>query len=119
MSITWWNWLRMPPASLIRLGHDDRHALARAAEMRRHLLGPFERRVERPGPCHRHVRRGRRRAPDIVELELFCDRHIDALDRRHVERRADGRTLGAAAVVALDVDDQGIVELARGPRPPG
>src|SRR5207253_7392838 len=35
-------------------GPRNGHALSRAAEMRRHLLGPFERRVKRPRPAHRH-----------------------------------------------------------------
>ena len=67
MSITWWNWLRMPPASLMPAGPGDRHALPRAAEMRRDLLGPLEGRVEGPGPAHRHVRIGLVRTPGVVE----------------------------------------------------
>ena len=76
MSMMWWNWVRMPPASLMRPGQDDRHALPRAAEVRGDLLGPLERRVERPGPGHRHVRVGLVRAPDVVELQLVGDRHV-------------------------------------------
>ena len=112
MSMRWWNWVRMPPASLIRLGQRHHHALARAAEVRGDLLGPLERRIERPRPRHRHVRRGLRRAPDVVELHLLGDRNIDALNRGHVEGRADRGTLGAGAVVAADVDDDRVVELA-------
>ena len=59
----------------------DRHALACSAEVRRDLLGPGERRVERPSPCHGHVRIGLVRAPGVVEifeLSLFapCSRRI-------------------------------------------
>ena len=61
----------------------DRQALPRAAEVRRDLLGPLERRVERPRPRDRHVRVGRRRAPGVVELELLGDREVqDAVVRR-------------------------------------
>ena len=51
-------------------------------------------------------------APDVVELHLILDRNIDGLKRRHVHRRADQGAFGAGAVVAADVDDQGVVELA-------
>ena len=102
-------------AALVRdhLRPGNRHALAHAAEVRGDLLGPGERRVERPGPRHRHVRVGLVRAPDIVEvLELVLDRHHDAVEHRHLVRRAVQRALGAGAVVAVDVDDQRVVELA-------
>ena len=85
----------------------DHHALPGAAEVGGDLLHPFERCVERPRPCHRHVWRGLRRAPDIMELQLIRNRNVDALECSHVEGRADGRALGARAVVAADVDDQG------------
>ena len=58
MSMTWWNWLRMPPCVLDHLGQEIAHALTDAAEVRGDLLGPGERRVEGPGPGHRHVRIG-------------------------------------------------------------
>ena len=47
-------------------GPRDDHALPRSAEMRRHLLGPLERRIKRPRPLHRHVRVGLVRAPLLV-----------------------------------------------------
>ena len=103
----------MPPASLMRFGQADRHALPGAAEMRRHLLGPFERRVERPRPRHRHVRIGLGRTPGVVDLHLLRDRDIEnAVVGGHLVRRADGGAFGAGAVVAADVDDQRVVELA-------
>ena len=52
-------------------GPRDRHALSCAAEVRRDLLGELERRVERPRPCHRHVRVTVRRSPGIVEFKLL------------------------------------------------
>ena len=49
----------------------------------------------------------------IVEvLELHLDRHLDGVEHRHLVRRADERALGRRAVVAGDVDDQRVVELA-------
>ena len=50
MSMTWWNWLRMPPLSLITFGQEIAMPCRYAAEVRGDLLGPRERRVERPGP---------------------------------------------------------------------
>ena len=52
-------------------------------------------------------------APDVVEvLELVLDRHLDAVEHGDLVGRADQRALGAGAVVAADVDDQRVVELA-------
>ena len=94
-------------------GPRNRGALADAAEVRRDLLGPQEGRVEGPAPCHRHVVVRLVRAPDVVEiLELIGDRNLHAVEHRDLVRRADQRTFGAAAVVAADVDDQRVVELA-------
>ena len=56
------------------------------------------------------MRSGLRGAPDVVVLQLIGNRHVDAFERSQVERRADGRALGARAVVAADVDHEGIVE---------
>ena len=113
MSMTWWNWLRMPPASLMWLGPGHAHALPRAAEVRGDLLGPLERRVERPGPADRHVVVGLVRAPDVVEvLQLVVDRDFDAVEHGDLVGRADRRAFGAGAVVAADVDDERVVELA-------
>ena len=53
------------------------------------------------------------RAPDIVELQLCFNRDIDGLNRGHVERGADRWSLRAGAVVAADIDDQRIIQLAQ------
>ena len=95
------------------VGPRDGHTLPGAAELRRHLLDPFERRIERPRPCHRHVRIGDGGAPDVIELEHVGDRQIeDAVIGGVLVRRAAQRAFGARAVVAKDVDDQRVVELA-------
>src|SRR5262245_3032690 len=90
----------------------DGHALTGAAEVRRDLLGPFERRVKRPSPAHRHVRRGQVRTPNVIELQLLLDWNIDALDRGHLVRGAEDGAFRASAIVAADVDDKRVVQLA-------
>ena len=113
MSIMWWNW-RANSAGVFDVARPrDGQALPRAAEVRRDLLGPLERRVECPRPRHRHVRVGRRRTPGVVELELLGDREVqDAVVGGVLVGRAGQRALGAGAVVAIDVDDQRVVEFA-------
>ena len=52
-------------------------------------------------------------APDVVEIfELLFDRRIGAVEHRHFVRRAVQLAFGTGAVVAVDVDDQRVVELA-------
>ena len=92
----------------------DHHVLVDAAELRRVLLEPGERRVEGPRPAGRHVVVGLLGAPDVVELHLHVDGQlVDAVEERDLVRRAERPALGAGAVVAVDVDDQRVVELAQ------
>ena len=94
-------------------GPRNGHALPRSAEMRRDLLGPLERRIERPRPCHRHVRIGLVRAPVLVVQHLHGFRQSqDAVVGGHLVERSLERAFGAGAVVAADVDDQRVVEFA-------
>lgn len=52
-------------------------------------------------------------APHVVELHLHVrGHHVDAVEERDLVGRAERTTLGAGAVVAVDVDDQRVVELA-------
>ena len=95
------------------------HALGRPAEVRRHLLHPLERRVHRPRPGRRKVREGPVGPPELVPEELVLDRHGNAIEGGELVRRAVEHAFGARAVVAADVDDQGVVELRRGLRRPG
>ena len=95
-----------------RPGHH--HVLVDAAELRGVLLEPGERRVEGPRPAGRHVVVGLLGAPHVVELHLHVDGQlVDAVEERDLVRRADRPALGARAVVAVDVDDQRVVELAQ------
>ena len=92
-------------------GHD--HALRRPAEVRRHLLHPLERRVHRPGPARRKMREGPFRSPERVPEELVLHRHGNAIEGGELVRRAIEHAFGARAVVAADIDDQGVVEFAQ------
>ncbi len=88
------------------------HALGRPAEMRRDLLGPLKRRVEGPGPAGRMVREGPFRSPELVPEKLILDRHGNAIEGGELVRGAVEHAFGARAVVAADVDDQGVVQFA-------
>ena len=97
-------------------------AVAGAAEMRGDLLGPLEGRVRRPGPAHRNMR-VRRRAADLVELGLeICQSQLHAIDAGDLADRALEAAFGRGAIVAHDVEDQGVVHfsrfLERGDEPP-
>src|SRR5215475_4039513 len=80
--------------------------------MRRDLFGPLERCVERPRPPHRHVRRSLVRTPNIIELQLFLDGNIDALNSCHLVRGTEDGAFRARAIVATDVNDERVVEFA-------
>ena len=112
ISMTWWNWLRMPPASLIRAGHDMTMPLRVPPKWEAtslvHLIG----RVQGPGPRHRIVRVGLVGAPGIVELHVFGDRRVDAVQNGKFAVQAIERAFGAGAVVTADVDDESVFELA-------
>ena len=112
MSMTCWNWLRTSPLALMRCGPADDQRVARAAEVGRDLLGPLERRVAGHRPARRHVREGLRPAPLVDVLEHVRHRLVDAVEVRHLVEHADHAAFGAGAVVADDVDDQRVVELA-------
>src|SRR5215813_14260678 len=78
--------------------------------MRRDLFGPLERRIERPGPTHRHVRRSLVRTPNIIELQLLLDGNIDALNSCHLVRGTEYGAFRARAIVATDVNDERIIQ---------
>jgi hypothetical protein len=91
----------------------DRHTLPGAAEVRRHLLRPFERRVEGPRPGHRHVRVCGGRAPGVIGLQLLGDRQIqNTIIGGVLIGCADRRAFRTRAVVTADIDDQRVIELA-------
>ena len=81
--------------------------------MRRNLLHPFERGAHRPRPRRGKVRKRLVRTPEWVPEVLGLHRHRDAIERRELVRRALQHAFRARAVIAADVDDQGVVELAK------
>ncbi len=94
-------------------GPGNRHALADAAELGGVLLEPGEGRIEGPGPARRHVVVGLLGAPHVIPFQLFGrGDHVHAVEERDFVRRAERTALGARAVVAVDVDDERVVELA-------
>ena len=112
-SITWMNCSRKAALVLDARRPRHHHVLVDAAEPRGVLLEPVERRVEGPRPAGRHVVVGLLGAPDVVELCIWSSTGIvDAVEERDLVRRAERPALGAGAVVAVDVDDQRVVELA-------
>ena len=52
------------------------------------------------------------RSPDIIKFHLDVDGHCDAVEERHFVGRAEWAALGAGAVVAVDIDDERVVQLA-------
>ena len=97
----------------------DDHRVAGAAEVRGDLLAPLERRVAGPRPGGGVVRREGVGAPGVEaavlldQRELLLRRQRDAVLHRHLVERAGDRAFHAGAVVAEDVDDQRVVELAQ------
>ena len=88
------------------------HAVASAAEMRGHLLGPLIGRIPGPRPAHRVMRVGLVGTPDVVELHVLFHGRVHGVGNSELVEQAVQRALGARAVVAADVDHERVVELA-------
>ena len=88
------------------------HAVAGAAEVRRHLLGPLVGSVKRPGPADRIVRVSLVCAPDVVELHVHFHRRLHTVQIGELAIDAIQCSLGARAIIATDVDDERVIELA-------
>src|SRR5262249_29901380 len=92
--------------------------VARAAEVRGDLLAPLEGAVAGPGPGRRVMRGEQRGAPEVLaavlvdELDLLLRRQGEPVLHRELVERAGSRPLHARAVVAPDVEDERVVELA-------
>ena len=89
----------------------DGHTDLGAAVVRRDLLGPLVGGVEGHRPAGGHVRVGLGPAPFVQLLEHVRDRLLHAVEVGHLAEHAVAAALGAGAVVAVDEDDQGVVEL--------
>ena len=97
------------------LGPVDDRAVARAAPVRRDLLGPLVGRVHRVRPAHRVVVVGFRPA-ELVDPRHQEFRRLErggAVEVDHLVVGAVERALGRRAVVADDVVDQRVVEQVR------
>src|SRR5262249_4149410 len=90
----------------------NHHPVAGAAVARGDLLGPGERRVPGDRPAGGVVVVRRRAAELVVVLQDVGDRLVHAVEVRHLVVQAYHAALGAGAVVADDVEDERVVELA-------
>jgi hypothetical protein len=110
-SITWWNCERISPLALMPAGPVHDRAVARAAEVRRDLLGPLIGRIERVRPADGVVveRRARAQFVHAFDQQLWC-REIGSFCAGLVVPGADQRALGRGAVVADDVVDERVVQ---------
>ena len=96
----------------VRPVHDER--VARTAVVRGDLLGPLERRVAGVRPAGVEVVVGVLAAESLVEArELVLDLVRQTVEHDHLVEGAGQAALGAAAVVAPDVEEQRVVELAQ------
>src|SRR4051812_24604703 len=81
--------------------------------MRRDLLRPLKRRVKPPRPSYRHVRISFFRAPVVVVSHLHrLGQSQDAVVSSHLIKRALDGAFGTGTIVAADIDDQRVIELA-------
>ena len=117
MSITWWNCARGVGVGLDALGPGDGHRLAGAAEVGTHEFRALVGSAARPCPAG-VVHVVGLRAAESIEAAKFLQR-LDVLrnlGRNSVLRQllADGavQALGRGAIVAPDVEDQRVVQLA-------
>ncbi len=90
--------------------HDG--AVAGAAEVRRHLLGPLVRRVHRVRPANRVVvvRLRSTELGQMLDHELRCLQAGESGQRRHLVERALQRALRGGAVVTDDVVHECLIE---------
>ena len=98
---------------MICAGQENTHVLAYATQLGCVLLEPSEGRIESPGPARGHVVVGFLGAPHVVPLHLHVDRHhVDAIEEGNFIGRAERAPFGTGAIVAVDVNDKGILKLA-------
>src|SRR5262245_38188788 len=112
MSMTWWNCQRMPPTSLILAGHE--------------IAMPCRVPPKNAGICFIHWKGVSKTtsqpysemgiclvtAPNLIPLHLFLGSQFDTVERHHLVRGAGHSSFSARTVIAADVDDERVVELA-------
>src|SRR5215510_16475428 len=90
----------------------DDHAIARATEVRGDLLCPLERRIASPSPAYRIMRRSAWK-PELVDpVQHLLEGRLEPIKRHDLVGGTRQRTLGARAVIADDVDDESVLQLA-------
>src|SRR6266849_6967422 len=94
-------------------GPGDDHAVAGTAEVRGNLLGPLERSVHRVGPTDRVVIECRRATEFIHASHDFLEILRNGVEKGHFVEQALWTAFGARAIVALNVDDQRVVEFTQ------
>ena len=92
----------------------DDQAVARAAVVAGDLLGPLKRRAHRVRPADGIVVVGLPGADVIDALEHRGEILLDAIEECHLVEEPLRAPLGAGAIVADDIEDEGVVELAGG-----
>ena len=112
MSVTCVNCERNLPFGRDAIGPIEHDAVCGSAVMRSDLLGPLERSVAGPCPANR-IMGERTRAAPIVQVR-HVDRRIllDAVKRHHLVIGPQRTTFRAGAVIADNVDEQGVVHHA-------
>ena len=92
-------------------GYD--HRISSASKVRAHALAPLEGRVTGPGPAGRIMGRARRAAQGVQSGEHFGGGFRETVHLGHRVRGARQVALEARAVVAGDVDHEGVVEFTQ------
>src|SRR5215470_14728788 len=87
-------------------------ALACSAEERGDLLHPLKRGIKNHVPSDGEMRIGLVAPPDAVPFHLLLSGEMDAVEGHHFAGSSGKRSLCARSVVAADIDDQRVVELA-------
>ena len=112
MSMTWWNCWRISPRALMRFDQAIISPLARAAEVGGDLLGPLERRVHGVRPADGIVIEGHRPTEIVHAAEHLVEVLGNGVEEGHLVEQSYWAPLGGGAVIALDVYDERVVELA-------
>ena len=110
MSITWWNWVRRPPLSLIRAGQEMTMPFLTAPRWETICLKYWKGVSIAMRPADRVMVAGHGRAQLVQMRFQEGDTLLDPVHERDVVEQALRPALGARAVVALDIDDHRVVE---------
>ncbi len=94
------------------IGPVDHHAVAGAAEIRGYLLGPLEGRVKGDGPARGHMGESVLATPLVKARQQILNLLNHLVEVGHFVVHADKAAFGTGAVIARDIDDQGVVQFA-------